>query len=215
MAEKKIVTENEMENDLNKVAEVYWDLYKNYEKGDTELNKAIDDWAGRRYLGNSIDSKLRYAQYISQEALDILTTKNYDGLKNGNFRSEHVIPKEKHIFEKIRKIVTDDTINQENKEKQVKEIIKKRHRICLITAEQDKKIALKDTLPEDIANSLEKDPTKEMEREDEFSRYKECGGFEGQKIYKIKGFTKNYSDKKYEIEDKIDVVEYFTIPKKS
>lgn len=205
----KVVTENEMENDLDKVAEVYWDLYKNYEKGDTELNKAIDDWAGRRYLGNSIDSKLRYAQYISEAAKKKLEKEDYK-----TFTNEHVIPKENYFLKQIRDIIKKDNLALDEKEKQVKEFIKKRHRICLITADQNTILnkTHKEKLPTKIAKSLEEDPLKEMELEEEFSRYIECGAFEGQKIYKIKGYTKYYE--KQNRVYKIDAEEYFTIPKK-
>lgn len=167
-------------------------LFDNYANLSEEQKNAIKDWAKRFNLGKG-KTRFRYAQYISEKALQKIQRKTEVEIESNAFVMEHIIPKTKYIIEPI--------INAINKNENdfISKIINSRLRICFITKEENK--CLKNKISNELKRKFE--VFENVSEKDLFERYfsacKNDCALKNQKIYKIKKISQD-KEKRFYIE---------------
>ena len=155
----------EVKNDINKIANYYCDLFKNYSDLTSAQQEAVCDWAKRRFLGNG---PLRFAnaQFISKSAKEYVESLPIDQLDLTGFQMEHIVPKSNYGLEKIKKLVKDESLSESEKEAQIKKIVAEEMRVCFVTAKENEELnkVSKNKMPEEFSE----------EKQNYFARYEKA-----------------------------------------
>lgn len=165
-------------------------LFENYTNLSDEQKNAAKDWGKRFNLGNG-GSRFKYAQYITEKALNQIQGKTESEIKRNKFLMEHIIPKTKYIIEPIIKAINKNE-NDFNQIDFISNIINQRLRICFTTKEEAK--CLKNKISNELKRKFES--FENVSEKDLFERYfsacKNDCVLKNQKIYKIKNITQDY-----------------------
>ena len=165
----------EVKNDINKIANYYCDLFKNYSDLTSAQQEAVCDWAKRRFLGNG---PLRFAnaQFISKSAKEYIESLPIDQLDLTGFQMEHIVPKSNYGLEKIKNFVKDETLSESEKEGQIKKIVAEEMRVCFVTAKENEELnkISKNKMPEEFSE----------EKQNYFVRYEKAFNMNEEKLMK-------------------------------
>ena len=135
-------------------------LFENYTNLSDEQKNAAKDWGKRFNLGNG-RSRFKYAQYITEKALNQIQGKTESEIKRNEFVMEHIIPKTKYIIEPIIKAIN------KNENDFISNIINQRLRICFTTKEEAK--CLKNKISNELKRKFES--FENVSEKDLFERY--------------------------------------------
>lgn len=165
----------EVKNDINKIANYYCDLFKDYSKLSDAQKDAVKDWSKRSFLGNGL-LRFAYAQYISKDAKTYLESHPVDQLNVSGFQMEHIVPKSNYGLEKIKKLVKDERLSESEKEAQIKKIVAEEMRVCFVTAKENEELnkVSKNKMTEEFSE----------EKQNYFVRYEKAFNLNEEKLMK-------------------------------